>query len=153
MKIIPQKSENKIELPEDAVLDCIGECDATQLKVLIYLMSSPSFDEDELCEKLDITKKGLVCAIDFWVEKGVFKKPSVAARCAKPKSTSKNGNVTVKHGALMRAAELPRYTSEEVAEYVENNASMENLLLNCQQCLGKMFNRAEIEIVVGLRII
>ena len=147
MKIIPKNCKNIIELPKDSVLGCLPDADGLQLKVLIYLMSSLEFDEDELCEKLDITKKRLLSAIDFWEENGVLSYKKTAARTTAVKS-AKNGNVTRK--TLMRSCELPRYTTDEIADFIENNSRMEPLLMSCQQCIGKVFSTAEVEVVVGL---
>lgn len=150
MKIIPKKSENIIEVPREPFLDTAEECDAVKLKVLLFVLSSPEFDEDELCEKLDITKKSLRSALSFWEEKGALETAKTARRTTAP-SDKRSGNVTVKHGAIMRSSELPRYTSDEIAEYIEKNAEMESLLMSCQQCIGKIFSKAEVEVVVGLK--
>lgn len=150
MKIILKKSKQTIPVPQSVVTEWLGACDGKELKVLLYILSSPEFDEDELCEELDITKKSLRSSIDFWEEKGIFEKAQTASKTTKAKAV-KSGNITVKHGALMRASELPRYTSEEIADYLEKNTQTEALLMGCQQCIGKIFSKAEVEVVVGLK--
>lgn len=152
MKIIPKKSKNIIELPTDEVLSALDGADGMKLKVLLTVMADPEFDADELCEKLDITKKRLDATLAFWEEHGVLSRQSRAARTAAAKSDKpkkENSNVSV-HRALTRSAELPRYTSDELADFIENNSRMESLLINCQNCVGKVFSTAEVEVVVGL---
>lgn len=51
---------------------------------------------------------------------------------------------------IARAAQLPHYTSEQVTNYVNTHAEVGELLVSCQQYMGKLFNIAEVEIVVGL---
>ncbi len=150
MNIYPNKAENPVEVPREAVGNALPECDETKLKVLLAVLAEPSFDEDELCERLDVTKKSFAAALSFWEERGVWKKGTAAKKSTAAKA-KKDGNVTVLNKALTRASELPHYTADEIADYIESNADMEDLLMGCQQTIGKIFNKAEVEVVVGLK--
>lgn len=152
MKIIPKKSKNILELPADILTDCLSECDETKLKVLICLSASPEFQEDKVCEELDITKRAFRSALEFWIEKGAFEKQQSASKTQKSKQKAeKEENITVKHAALMHASELPRYAADEISRFFEDNDHSSELLMGCQRCIGKVFSTAEVEIVVGLK--
>ncbi len=152
MKIKPKLEGQCVLFPADPVVKKLGEVNGTKLKVLLYLLANPEFEPDDVTEKLDITKKVLTSSIEYWREQGVFETEDAApAKAAGPAADKKNGNVTVRRPkAVMSAPALPKYTSEEVAAYIEAHEGMHKLLNSCQQYMGKMFNTAEIETVVGL---
>ncbi len=152
-----------IIVPTEAVMKNLPEANGTKLKVLLCVLASPEFDADALCEQLDITKKTLMSAIDYWVGCGVLKtegtdpsdvkaprKPAEKSTSA-PKTTVVAENVTVKRPAVMRASVLPDYTAEEISRFLEENSDAQQIINGCQQILGKMFrSRTEIETIVGL---
>ncbi|MBQ7835933.1 MAG: DnaD domain protein [Clostridia bacterium] len=129
-----------IAVPRKPVTDMLEEADSVQLKVLMYVLSQPEFTQDDLCEKLDITKKRLTSALSFWEKAGAIEKVGGKSKAAAREAT----------GKLARASELPKYTSEEIAEYIESHAGVRQLLNDCQHFVGKMFNLAETEIIIGL---
>ncbi len=143
MKYKATQSDKLIGIPCEPVMNNLLEADAVQMKVLICIMDNPEITSEELCEKLDITKKRLNMALAFWEKAGALEKSGSKSGKSKAAGTEPEGKV-------VRAAELPKYTSEEIAAYIEGHAGVRQLLLDCQQLIGKMFNLAETEILIGL---
>ncbi|MBR4071700.1 MAG: DnaD domain protein [Clostridia bacterium] len=143
MKYKAAQSDNLVGIPRTPVMENLLEADAVQMKVLICIMDNPEITSEELCEKLDITKRRLNMALSFWEKAGALVKDG--AKSGKSKAASKEPEAKV-----ARASELPKYTSEEIAAYIESHAGVRQLLIDCQHLIGKMFNLAETEIVIGL---
>lgn len=129
-----------ISVPRKPIMDNIADADAVQLKVLMLVLSEPDISSEDACEKLDITKRRLTAALSFWEKAGALEKIG-----GKSKAAAREAG-----GKVSRASELPKYTSEEIAAYIENHAGVRQLLNDCQHFVGKMFNLAETEIIIGL---
>ncbi len=143
MKYKAVQSENMVGIPREAIMNNLLEADAVQMKVLICIMDKPDITSEELCEKLDITKRRLTAALSFWEKAGALTKDG--AKVGRSKASKVEPSKTVE-----RVVELPKYTSEDIAKYIESHSGARQLLLDCQQLIGKMFNLAETEIVIGL---
>lgn len=52
--------------------------------------------------------------------------------------------------SMRSAAQLPAYTAADITRLVKDNSAVSRMLYSCQQSLGKVFNVAETEILVGL---
>ena len=61
-----------ISVPKKLLMERLVEVDAVTLKVLICVLDNPDFTMDELCDKLDITRKRLTAALGYWEEAGAF---------------------------------------------------------------------------------
>ncbi|MBQ8474222.1 MAG: DnaD domain protein [Clostridia bacterium] len=120
------------------------EVDAVTLKVLICVLDNPDFTMDGLCDKLDITRKRMTAALNYWEEAGAFK------RVDKKQGRSAASKVEAEGKVVSRAAVMPKYTSEEIARYIDEHAGVRQLLNDCQRIVGKMFNLAETEIIIGM---
>ena len=140
MKYKAVDSGETISVPRSPVTEKLSEADSVQLKVLLYVLAQHEFTQDEICEKLDITKKRLTAALSFWEDAGAIERIGGRSKAAAREAS----------GKVARAAELPKYTSEEIARYIESHAGVRQLLNDCQHFVGKMFNLAETEIVIGL---
>lgn len=158
MKIKAKLDGQCILVPSEPVINNLAECNGTRLKLLMCILAYPEFDTDQLCEKLDITKKTLSSAVDFWCKCGAIEVQNESGdenkkTCGKTTKASEETvigkNVRVRR-PVMRASELPDYTSEEVTEYVEKNERARETIIGCQQIMGKMFNISETKTVVGL---
>lgn len=143
MKYKVVQSGNMVGIPREPVMNNLLEADAVQMKLLICIMDNPDITSEELCEKLDITKRRLTMALSFWEKAGALEKISEKGGKSKAAKAEPEKKVS-------RAAELPKYTSEEIAQYIEKHAGVRQLLSDCQHFVGKMFNMAETEIVIGL---
>ena len=155
MKIRPIIEGTCVIVPAAPVMERLSDAGGTRLKVLLYILANTEFDAAEAAEALNITVKSFNHAIEYWVKAG-----AIACEGLEKKAAPKKESVTKKEGeepaaavkrprVLQRAAQLPSYTSDEVARYVEEN-NISDLLGACQQYMGKMFNMSEVEIVVGL---
>jgi len=129
--------------PDDAVF---REATREQLAVLIALMSGTEFSYFTLAEKCGATREQIDGAVRYWENAGILtvhRTEQEAERPSEPvqKSASK---------ALERASQLPHYNTDEAARYLEQNPTAASLIDCCQQELGKIFNTAEAEIIIGL---
>lgn len=156
MKIKPIIEGTCVIVPAAPVMDRLSDAGGTRLKVLLYILANTEFDASAAAEALNITVKSFNHAIEYWVKAGAIecegfeKKAPEKKDAAKKSSEGSEDNVTVKRPkVLQRAAQLPRYTTDEVSKYVEEN-NIADLLAACQQYMGKMFNMSEVETVVGL---
>ena len=147
-----------ILVPSEPVVKNLAECNGTRLKVLMCILACPEFEPEDVCEKLDITKKTLFSAVDFWCKCGAIeteeltdtKKPRECGKTTKAPENSKVAEGVSVRRPVMRASELPDYTSEEVTEYIEKNEGARQVIDGCSQIIGKMFNTSETKTVVGL---
>ncbi len=149
-----------ILVPSGPVLDKLGEADGTKLRVLLFVLANPAAEASDVCDTLNITMKSLSSALSFWEEAGVIhveeNEISVKKMGGKQgarggsKKSDKNAVTVSRPKPVARAAQLPHYTSEQVTSYVNAHSEVGDLLVSCQQYMGKMFNIAEVEIVVGL---
>lgn len=150
MKIKPIIEGPCVIVPAAPVLDKLSDAGGTRLKVLIYILANPEFDKDTAMEELNITEKSFNNAIEYWVKAGAILCEGYEKKAAKKEEKKDDTQITVSRPkAVARASQLPRYSSEEVSDFVEKN-DIADLLTICQQHMGKMFNIAEIETVVAL---
>ncbi len=155
MKIRPIIEGPCIIVPAAPVMERLSDAGGTRLKVLLYILANTEFDPTAAAEELNITEKSFYHSIEYWVKAGAIACDELPQKTPPKKKSEtaervKEDNVTVERPkAVRRAAQLPRYSTEEVASYVEEH-NIGDLLVTCQQYMGKMFNLAETEIVVGL---
>ena len=156
MKIKPIIEGQCVIVPSSPVMCRLSEAGGTRLKVLLYILATPDFDPEEAADALNITVKSFNAAIEYWVKAGAIECEGAEIKSAPQKQSrakteeAVSANVTVKRPrALSRSADLPRYTQDEVAAFVEEH-DIGDLLAVCQQHMGKMFNMAETEAVVAM---
>ena len=65
MKYKAVQCEDMIGVPRQPIMNNLLEADAVQMKLLICIMDNPDITSEELCEKLDITKRRLNMALSF----------------------------------------------------------------------------------------
>lgn len=156
MKIKPIIDGTCIIVPAAPVMEKLSDAGGTRLKVLLYILANTEFDPEVAAETLNITVKSFNHSIDYWQKAGAILcedgQPDIKAKKTTLTKTVTDvaENVTVERPrAVARASQLPRYNSDEVAAFLESN-NVGDLLVTCQQYMGKMFNVSETEIVVGL---
>lgn len=149
-----------------ALLSCCDEADAAYLRVLLWLASDLTLSQKpkQLAKLASCDAATLASALEFWQAKGILvaaQGPAVAtvATPAQPprkeaaKEKKENGaeeKKEAKRTVLQRAAELPSYTSTELSELLESRESFRTFLVEAQNILGKVFNTADTNIMVGL---
>ena len=129
-------------VPCREVMNVLDEADSIKFKVLFCVLNDPDYDPDEICERLDITKRRLTMVLSFWEKAGVLEADGIKVVKHKNEKTSAR--------KLMSAAEMPKYSSEEVARFVESHAAFRELLTNCQNEIGRFFNLSETEVLIGM---
>ena len=154
MKIAPNYQSSAFIVPA-SVLDRLADADRDTLACLLYVLANPDFSISSASAKLDIDEADFITALRFWEEAGVIETKS-RGKCkaktnddtkTKKKASPEKGSSAAKHRMQSR---LPSYTTEEVARFLEQNASTAELIDTCENILGKIFTTAETQIVIGL---
>ena len=52
---------------------------------------------------------------------------------------------------VTKSNEIPSYTGKQISKFVENNKKMENLFFECQNVLGKEFNKRDHDCIIYLK--
>ena len=117
-----------------------------QLSILIALMSGEEFSYFSLAEKCGATREQIDTALRYWEEAGALR----VIRTERTVTEMTPAAETPPRKTVERVAKLPHYNTDEAARYLEKNPSAASLIDCCQQELGKMFNAAEAEIIIGL---
>ena len=140
--------EDVLVLPA-RVLACCDKADAAELRVLLWLASDLSLAEKplQLARLAGCSEKAVNAAISLWVKGKVLTKPT-AAEPEKREETDETPAPA--RPLLQRADTLPVYTTAELADLLEKRQSVRLLIDEAQQIIGKMFNTAEVNILVGM---
>ncbi len=154
MKIAPIYNSNAFIVPS-SVLDRLADTDGDTLACLLYVLANPDFSISAASDKLGIDEADFITALRFWEEAGVIEMKGRGKGRAKTDDgvkTRKKITAANESSAQKRrmAPRLPSYTTEEVARFLEQNASTAELIDTCENILGKIFTTAETEIVIGL---
>ena len=152
-------------IPEDA-LEKMHDAGACELRVLITLCSRQGDIElYELAEAANCSEDEAREAIGFWRGAGIVDASGKASNSSKKdKKSSKSDNDSLndsrdksdgektekKEKKLRSADELPKYTSEELSNILENRKDTATLINECQNIMGKVFNVREINVLMGL---
>ncbi len=152
-------------IPENAI-DAISRAGADDLKVLIALCSlGGNADAKKLAKLTSCGEEEVREALSFWRGTGVIepcgakesvgetlaleKEESVSKKEVKAEATDKK--VEPDSPKKLRGAdELPKYTSDELAEILEQRQETAALIDECQHIMGKVFNIKEINVLMGL---
>lgn len=146
-----------------AVLTQMDKTDAKHLLVLLWLASDVTLakKKSQLAKLCDCDTKTVTDAIAFWQERGLLVEDTqtVAAMVTvEPSAEVKSLDADTEGAAakpsrkklVQRADVLPTYTSNELTEMLEKRASARALINEGQQILGKIFNTAEVNILLGM---
>lgn len=146
IKVIPQYGSRVSVVPMPAGNDAFRNATREQFSVLLALMAETETSYFTLAEKTGATRAQIDDAIAYWQSAGVLTlsvaKPT--AEVSLPKEDTKSAPVPE------RAAQLPHYNTDEAARFLSKNPSATGLIDCCQQELGKIFNTAESEIIIGM---
>lgn len=159
MKYLINYGTGAAVFPEKA-LDIITRAGANDLRVLMYICSvKGSFDIKKLSGKVGCTEEEARESLSFWRGAGIIeladKNASVEAtkdEAPDEKSaeqTAQKESLT-EEKKLRREDELPHYTSDELANILEERKETATLIDECQNIMGKVFNVKEINVLMGL---
>ena len=164
MKYIMNYGNRAAVFPEK-VLEVVGRAGANDLRVFLCLCAMggaaepsriaelSSCSEDAVRESLSFWRgTGLIAFADedgAVKESGVMKGSGADSKAAVEPSVPASEKLG---GArkLKSADELPRYTSEELANILEERTETATLIDECQNIMGKVFNVREINVLMGL---
>lgn len=148
--------ESSVAVIPASALKYIDKAKKFDLKVLFLLASNEiSGKEDRvsaIAEILDCGEDDVLGALSFWNGVGVID----TADTEEPTDPQKKQEKTEEGGKKAdtpkrtKVSELPQYTTEELNQLLEKNESMCDLIDECQQILGKIFNTGDVKILVGL---
>ena len=152
-------------IPENAI-DALPRAGVEDLKVLIALCSlGGSADAKKLAKLASCSEEDVRQALSFWRGTGVIepcgakegasetvspeKEEAVSEEKAESEATDKKVEPSSTK-KLRGADELPKYTSDELADILEGRPETAALIDECQRIMGKVFNIKEINVLMGL---
>ncbi|MBQ8388520.1 MAG: DnaD domain protein [Clostridia bacterium] len=139
-----------------AVISKIDRATKKDIKVLLALASLPgataNFDsvQSELARVCGCTETELAASVAFWRGAGMIETEDQVETAAESAPTEPAKVAETAPKKLERADALPNYTTEELANLLEQRREITQLIDECQNALGKIFNTHEINIVLGL---
>ena len=146
MKVEPCYGNRVAVLPIPADDSVFRKATREQLAVLIALMSGTEFSYFTLAEKCGATREQIDDAVLYWERAGILSVQRTEEEAERAQEVSEKSAPKT----LERASQLPHYNTDEAARYLEQNPTAASLIDCCQQELGKIFNTAEAEIIIGL---
>lgn len=82
--------------------------------------------------------------------KAKIKSEEHISNSAKNNDDSSGQSNSAKTKKLLSAADIPDYSTEELAKFLESRQELTTLVDSCQQIMGKIFNTSETAIIVGI---
>lgn len=156
MKMTFAYGNDAVVLP-GAVATHIERATKRDLRVLFALAAEPLIKTDvggavaRTARTLGITDAEVDAAIAFWRGTGVLLLEESGADTANTPIVSSTAPAAApKKRPLQRERGLASYTTEELASVIEGIPDFSAFIGACQQTLGKIFNTAEVEIIVGM---
>lgn len=145
-------------IPESAI-DALPRAGANDLKVLISLCAqNGTVDAKKLARALSIGEDEVRESLSFWRGTGVIEvadgkdaDKSGNEDAVSPKPEKKAEEKPIPPAKKLRGAdELPKYTSDQLADILEKRQDTAALIDECQRIMGKVFNLKEINVLMGL---
>lgn len=149
---------NRVVSVPRAAVDAMARAGETDLKVLLYLSAHESkVDEKKLAKLISCDEADIKASVSFWRGAGLLelcdeneneKSEDISAKEEKnnreEKKTAENSK------KLHLPEELPRYSTDELANVLEGRSEAAALIDECQNIAGKVFNFKEVSVLVGL---
>jgi DnaD/phage-associated family protein len=142
MKIELKYTGSIINLPSK-VASVAPSASRSDLLVIVsifeYMEYFSKFDAciSQMASNLHITESEIKTSLAFWHEAGVLNIDGIEEL-----------NTSLSTGS---ATEAPTYTGAQISSFVEKNKKMEELFYECQNVLGKTFNKHDHDSVVQLK--
>jgi DnaD/phage-associated family protein len=156
---------HKVAVIPGSVTETISRAGAIDLKVLISLCASGgSVDIKKLAKQFSCGEDDIKESLSFWRGAGIIEQSDCkeapvehadgdadSSREVKTVAVDKNIEVVSPAPKKLRGAdELPKYTSEELSNILEERQETAALIDECQRIMGKVFNLKEINVLMGL---
>ena len=147
--------ESAISVLPASVLGFVDRAKKFDIKVLLLLASSEANREEggalRMAKALGCEQKDVEASVAFWNGTGLI---DVCGSGDEKPAQSKPVEVTDEPKKEIpkrtKVSELPEYTTEELNGLLEKYQGVCTLIDECQQVLGKIFNTAEVKILMGL---
>lgn len=155
MKLTFSYGNDAVVLP-GTVATQIEKATKRDLRVLFALAAEPLIKSDlkaavaRTARTLDVSDAEVETSIAFWRGAGVLSLDEGEADTAK--ATASNGIYATeqKKRPLQKERGIASYTAEELASVIEGLPDFSAFIGACQQTFGKIFNTAEVQIIVGM---
>lgn len=154
MKVRLNFGEKIINVPASAVKIAAKSATKNQLAALLIIADTPSISISALAEELSVSTEEALSCIEFWKKAGVltYRLPKDERPAKKDDASRADKSLTKeeKSCSKMSAAEIPDYTLEQSADFLEKNPDASGVIDCCSQILGKFLTPAEIKTIIGL---
>lgn len=106
---------------------------------------------DKFAEYSGVTKAEVEKSLTFWRGSGVIEiDDNTTAEKTEADKLQTSAKPSTKSRKALPPDELPKYSSTELSNILENRKKIANLIDECQRVLGKMFSTGEISKIIGL---
>lgn len=148
---------NKVACFPESAIEAAARAGEIELRVLLCLCAAGgSVDIKKLAKQTGCGEDQVKEALSFWRGTGIIElcdgktveesvTETVPVTAEKAESEKKD-----EPKKLKSADELPRYTSDELANILEERQETATLINECQNIMGKVFNVKEINVLMGL---
>lgn len=144
-KLTVNYGQGVIVLPE-AVMGALSSAKKTDIIALLALLSGKD------AESCSISEDALERAIAFWRGAGILSyEEEKKTEPAPEKKEEKTSSKTQKSGRRGDLGSLPEYSSNEIADMVENDREVALMIDACERALGKIFRVGETAKILALR--
>lgn len=164
MKISAEFKRSAFAVP-GSVLEHLRDADSLELSVLLYALAKGDFNLTDAAEELGTDESEFMSAVAVWEARGVLvieRRGTKKSRASKSSTATdspkkerakeppkKQTDSTVKKSSR-RTSQLPGYTMEESAAFLEQNKASAEIIDSCENIIGKIFTTAETNIVIGM---
>ena len=160
MKYLIQYGNGAFAFPEKA-LEIAPRAGAVDLRVLLALCAlRGEGDMNGLASLASASEEEVRESISFWRGAGILApcestcatEKKVGVKAVESVATASEAEKAEKKPAvkLKSEDELPKYTSDQLADILEERRETAMLIDECQNIMGKVFNVKEINVVIGL---
>ena len=151
MKVSAEFKRSAFAVP-GSVLEHLKDTENIELAVLLYALANAEFSLTDAAKAIGTDEHEFINAISVWEKRGIL----VSERCVpkkkrKSKDTEPNeAEDDKKKEKKKRTSQLPNYTTEETAAFLEENKCSAEIIDSCENIIGKIFTTAETNIIIGL---
>ena len=154
MKYLLNYGNRVVSIPHGAI-DVMPRASANDVKVLLLACAQDGkLDEKKAAKQLSISEDDVKAAIAFWRGAGIVSvsdNANVEDNGKQEEIVAHEENISVAEPKKLHASEeLPRYSTDELANVLESRAEVVALIDECQRIAGKVYNVKEINVLVGL---
>lgn len=166
MKLTFNYGTSVLTLPA-SVLKKLERATKKDIKVLMFLALDRSLCESDgdcipkIAQACGMTDAEVASALSYWRGAGILdvsEEPLDSAELIDAKNLAEAENKkktpsvekSVDSKKIIRADEIPHYTTDELTGIIERREELKALIDECQRAFGKVFNTSEINIIIGL---